>query len=731
MKKKMIYLLLLVMISLGINISVKADYEATVINPSESSCNLYSRTSTGYCFYKDSNLNSYVSGVVWMDTGEKLTVLTDYPTVPTNDSNLCSDYYVYASHVFYSNNKTYYGYYCHAYLTDNSVNDNLKEKFKSAGFPESYWSKLAILQQAHPNWNFVAVNTGLNFNDAVYNESLSQRSLLQVNSSYNDYGYLSTDASDYNYYTDEFVAHDGYNWYSANSQAVAYYMDPRNFLIDMAVFQFEALSYVPELQTIDVVHQLLSRDFLDDYAESYMTAGRESNVSPVFLASLSKNEVGGRSYPTTAVSGNSFTYNNQTFSGIYNPYNIGATSGPDNVYKGLYWASGSVSNTYMRPWNSMDTAIRGGAIWIGENYIHKGQNTIYFKKFNVVYNYLKEKGTVAYPYSNYNHQYMTNIQAPFVEGKTTYFSYYNSKILDSSFVFYIPVYNNMPESTELPVKGNPNNFLKTLKINSNTIASFDGAVTTYNYYVDSSVNSLDITAETVNSNAKIDGLGTINLVTGVNTKEIIVTAQNGSKRKYTINIIKEQDNNSVIDNNDNNDDNDNNNNIDNNDNQDNQDDNKDNPSINEEPVIPEINVVTTLNNAGIKNGSLFISGIDIGTKASYIKNKVYDSNQKAIISIQNTNQNDKNDETLVTGDIVNIKSGSDNKSYTIVIYGDVSGDGAISAVDYVLIKNNIMGKRNLGDAYKEAADVNRDGVISAVDYVKIKNSIMGKATISQ
>ena len=42
-----------------------------------------------------------------------------------------------------------------------------------------------------------------------------------------------------------------------------------------------------------------------------------------------------------------------------------------------------------------------------------------------------------------------------------------------------------------------------------------------------------------------------------------------------------------------------------------------------------------------------------------------------------------------------------------------------------------MGKRSLDNAYKEAADVNRDGVISAVDYVKIKNSIMGKATINQ
>ena len=36
-----------------------------------------------------------------------------------------------------------------------------------------------------------------------------------------------------------------------------------------------------------------------------------------------------------------------------------------------------------------------------------------------------------------------------------------------------------------------------------------------------------------------------------------------------------------------------------------------------------------------------------------------------------------------------------------------------------------MGQSGLVGSYKEAADANRDGRISAVDYVNVKNYIMG------
>ena len=58
---------------------------------------------------------------------------------------------------------------------------------------------------------------------------------------------------------------------------------------------------------------------------------------------------------------------------------------------------------------------------------------------------------------------------------------------------------------------------------------------------------------------------------------------------------------------------------------------------------------------------------------------------------------------------------------------DTNGDGNISAVDYVKIKNHIMGTSKLSDIYLTAANVNQDDKVNAQDYVQIKNYIMGIA----
>ena len=60
-----------------------------------------------------------------------------------------------------------------------------------------------------------------------------------------------------------------------------------------------------------------------------------------------------------------------------------------------------------------------------------------------------------------------------------------------------------------------------------------------------------------------------------------------------------------------------------------------------------------------------------------------------------------------------------------MIYGDVSGDGKISAIDYTLIKNDIMGVKKITDPkQKLVANVYEDNKISALDYTLIKNHII-------
>ena len=698
--KNLSLIITFVFITLIFNGVVKADYQATVVITDGSTCELSSKA-TGKCIYQNTSLNSTVPKVVWLDTGDQVTVLTNKASL--NGNKYCTGRYVNVNYSFPSKpNVVYNGYFCDANLSNGSVNDNLKNEFKNAGFPESYWSKLSILKTAHPNWTFKAINTNVDFNTAVSNEAGLGRSLIQVTSSTNNEGYLSTDSGAYNYYNDTYTVYDGSNWYNANKDTIAYYMDPRNSLIDMYVFQYEALAYEKKLQTLSVVQQLLNGDYLNNFANSFISAANDSGVSPVYLASLSKQEVGGRSTATTAISGNSFSYGGKTYSNIYNPYNIGATSGADNVYKGLYWAAGSGLgyNTYDRPWNSMDKAIRGGAKWIGANYINLGQNTSYFKKWNVVYNY---NTSIRDRYSNYTHQYMTNVQAPTNEANSTYKSYYNSKVLDSSFVFYIPVYNNMPSSTSLPNTGNQNNYLNSLTINGSKITSFDGATTNYNYYADSNKNSVSIGANPVKSTSSVSGCGNVNLNGTTTVHTITVKAQNGAVRNYIINIIKKSTNQASTT-------------------------NTNTTNTTKQNNIPSI--VSVLNSVGIKNGSSYITGLGLNVNSNTIVNKIKGAYSSSSITIKNSNGSN-NSGLLKTGDIINVKVGNESKNYTAVIYGDVSGDGRINAVDYVKIKNYIMGRVSLNNSYREAADANKDGKVNAVDYVKIKNYIMGRTTINQ
>ncbi len=83
---------------------------------------------------------------------------------------------------------------------------------------------------------------------------------------------------------------------------------------------------------------------------------------------------------------------------------------------------------------------------------------------------------------------------------------------------------------------------------------------------------------------------------------------------------------------------------------------------------------------------------------------------------------------LGTGTKVVLKNTSDNTvaaTYTLVVYGDVDGDGVADGQDVILatmIKDNILSKADVGAAVYEAADCNHDGIINDDDITEIINS---------
>lgn len=104
------------------------------------------------------------------------------------------------------------------------------------------------------------------------------------------------------------------------------------------------------------------------------------------------------------------------------------------------------------------------------------------------------------------------------------------------------------------------------------------------------------------------------------------------------------------------------------------------------------------------------------------------------IGMTNFEVKDKNDRTVSEDDVAGTGYKFINKQYkteyNMIVLGDVYEDTEISASDYVVIKNYLMGKGTLSGRGKIAADVDCDGEISASDYVRIKNYLLGKLEIS-
>ncbi len=327
-------------------------------------------------------------------------------------------------------------------------------------FPESYQGYLEELKKENPNWSFTALYTNLDWDYVIQNENIFGKNL--VPKSYND-RWKNTKPGEYNVEVDA-------GWVDSSKQAVLYTMDPRNFLNEVRIFQFEELSFNSSTNSVDGIEKILYGTEFYNQIVSYLTssgstvtmtkkysdliysAGIQSKVSSYHLASRIKQEVG------PFLSHSSISGKVAGYEGLYNFYNIGATSSSEPmgaIINGLKYArngngaSEATKTKYLIPWNTKERAITGGGIFIGSSYINVGQNTIYLQKFHV---HDTNNGELFW------HQYMTNVLAPYSEANIVYKGYANSNLLDLNINFIIPVYNNMPEIQEESPAINPSDF---------------------------------------------------------------------------------------------------------------------------------------------------------------------------------------------------------------------------------------------------------------------------------
>ena len=368
-----------------------------------------------------------------------------------------------------------------------------------AGFPKSYTDSLLALHKAYPEWVFKPFITGLKWSDALKGERTPHKKQVispDVQASYK----CSCSLCDG-------VVQEAGGWVSASEEAVAYYLDPRNFLNKEYIFQFESTLY-DESQTQEAVENIIKNTWMHNsnityldasgntctytengqpirYSTAIMRAAKDSGLSAYYLASKMVQEVGSS---TSSYAGGS-SGKCAPYTGIYNYYNIGAYTG---AMDGLEWANGYMSTSQSANlYKTASTSTLLCTVPSGSELYYMGESGNFYKVKATVngtsYIGYVAKSTVSistsygrpwdnpyksiyygakYIYSGfaqyqftgylqkfnvnsasgdlYNHEYMANVRAAAQEANITYRAYTSSGIMANAKTFSIPVFIDMP-----------------------------------------------------------------------------------------------------------------------------------------------------------------------------------------------------------------------------------------------------------------------------------------------
>lgn len=588
-----------------------------------------------------------------------------------------------------------------------------------SNFPKEYQSALKKIKDEHPDWNFEAYYTGLPWSTVLLNETSSHgrnRVIKTADASWRcSCGNVAS----------------GYA--CASEGIIGYYLDARNFLNEINIFQFLEISYNSKIHNLSGVKSAVKGTFLDNtityrkngksytksYAEIILEAAEESNMSPYSIVTKIIQEVGTNG--SASVKG---TYSG--YKGYYNFYNLGAYDTGNAIVNALKYAKD-------KGWDNQYDAIIDGAKQISNSYTNAGQNTAYFYKWDVVGTKILKSGSSQKVSSSdmFWHQYMTNVQDPTSQSKTLYNTYAKNGILDKSLNFIIPIYEDMPSSVDMPSGFSDDtedlyyvNCTDGLRVRNK--ASTSGSILA-TLYKNTKVQMITKNYTTANG-IVWDKIKLSNGVTGYTADKYLTACKTNTDSDTVIGTAKTTENLKLR------------------------------KSASTSGVL-----LTTIP----KNTQIDILQKDVSNSNGYNWYKVKYGSYKGYVASQylnvnnsnnnNNNNDNKSDEiklndeyakvdgnTLIVtpnstiNNIANSASGTlktgetvkvGRKSYTVAMLGDANGDGKVTAIDYMKIKNNIMGSSTLAKTNKIAADVNMDERITAIDYMKIKNYIMGSSKI--
>lgn len=566
--------------------------------------------------------------------------------------------------------------------------DNYCNSLISKGFDRSYCQYLYHLHSKYPNWEFKADVLEYTLDEATAEEE--GKVVLQTKNS--------------NYWLNgKYIEGD---YYYINQAVIASFMDPRNSLYESLIFQFLDLESSKNISNDSALKKIAGSGNLSKYFDEFEKAAVTVSINPVHIMARSEQEGANKSnygaitglYTTSTGRKSAQGY---SLDGYYNFYNIGSYTDSNydyTVQRGLAYAAGFLESnscivknsngkyeysaskcgqlSYNRPWNTPEKAIIGGAEFIANDYVRKGQDTLYYQKFNV---------STYSSYTDFSHQYMTNIHAPVNEGGRIYEAYKAGNLLNSKFTFIIPVYKNMSPDVSEPVDKSSNSRLSSISIDGKAISDFDAVRVEYTYNAITSANSIKVEAKTEDSKASVSGTGTYNFTSDGTVKvTLTVTAEDGSKTVYVVDIKK---------------------------------------------VVPSesITVNDVVSKMGVKVDGSIMYGISPGTEVSTLVKTV--TSNKGQASVVNSSNKSKTTGALASGDKITISGTNEKKVYTIAVRGDVNGDGTVKINDLILVQSHILNKGKLTGYKLYAGDTNYDGAVKINDLIMIQSQILDKLNL--
>ena len=315
-------------------------------------------------------------------------------------------------------------------------------------------------------------------------------------------------------------------------------------------------------------------------------------------------------------------------------------------------------------WTTLESSIIGGTQVIAKSYISRGQNTLYLQKFDVD----NSDGNL------YWHQYMQNLLAAQKEGETLKLTFEDMGSIEGAYTFVIPVFKNMPKTeSPRPSMESIDTPLGIDLVRVNVTGSLylrkepkKDAEKIGSIYKDDIVTRLDVAVE------KVDGTYWDYVMTASGTKGYAARETYESEKTYKLYLVPVK--------------------------LDTSDDSETSMKNEKVKIDTETNDVTAIPNATIKDFADLL-GTEVVVKNA--KGEVLSADSK-----------------LGTGCVI-------NDTYTVVVLGDVNGDGEEDAIDLLLIKRRLLGTHNLEGCYNIASDLNNDGGIDAIDLLLQKRHILG------